>query len=208
VCARANYLLDCLAVPVAGVEIHRGINARGVASQDRLDPADPIEEILPGYVLDRRQGGNRARDRLGGVMGLAIGGPGRRLEGRIECRFKLGERGDEGLQTGEAQHGRERPQLGNRERRLLLIGVDESHCGGEAELHMGGVEHAVRQEENARHPLAFGCGEAWQAAVESGRHVLADLPDGPAHMVVVVEKPLRRLGGIRWRIGAAAARTV
>ena len=141
-------------------------------------------------------------------MGLAIGGPRRRLEGRFEFRYKLGERGDEDLQTGKSQHGREGPQLGDGEWRALLISVDEAHRVGEAELHVGGFEHAVRQQEHPRHSLAFGRSEAWQAAIEGGWHVLADLPDRPANVVVVVEKPLRRLGGVRRRIGAATARAV
>ena len=53
-------------------------------------------------------------------------------------------------EAGEAQHRRKRPELGNREWPVLLIGFDELHGTREADLHTRDAEPAMRQGHDPR----------------------------------------------------------
>ncbi len=89
------HVLDDLAIPVARLEVHAGIDLGRVLAQDLLDPADVLEDGLPifdvyGAQVEDAGGDNRqvARVRHPRLLGRDIG------------------RGARGLEQGGDQHGR------------------------------------------------------------------------------------------------------
>ena len=168
-------------------------------AQDRFDPARPVEEILPLDGRDDGEVGDGPRHAFGVVRGRRKPGFRVDLERRHDIREEPGEAGDQQLEAGDPEHGRERPDLGDAERGLILITVDELHGAGERDLQMGCAEQGVGKRMDARSSTRFAPREAGQPVVEAGRQVFPELEDRGLDMVVVVEQPFRRRAALRPR---------
>ncbi len=199
--------LDRTAISVACLEIHRGVVPVRRARKDRFDRARRFDETLPGNARDRGQGDDGARHHLAGIVG---GGARSRHggEGRVEIGQQARKRSDDGVEAVEPQHHGKRPKLGERQRTLRLVGRDEADRRAQRRLAVADVEIAARRHQHTRQSVVFGRGQPGQAGPERRRHVVLNLPDRTADLVLVVEKPFRRFGGFVGRVRAAAARKV
>jgi hypothetical protein len=188
---RPSELLDDTAVAIRRLEVHPRIHARWIALEDRLDRAGLAEEVLPGDRRDDAQVAQRASD----ALGLVQAGMGRigHVERRGNRWYEPLDGGSEDLDAGHAEHGRQCPQLGRRQERGLLVGVDEARDGPPRELEMRGLEQAAGQIEHTRNAAPRGGGQRRELLVEALREVLLDLEDRALDPILVVEEPLGRL---------------
>ena len=196
---------DEAAVEVAAFEVHLGVDARRVAPERGVDQARAVEEFLPGNRGKRRERRDRPRHALGAIVlcqpAAARRGPGRGLEARQELVAGRHQR----LEAGEPQHGRKRPELGDRQRAAPLVSGDEGGERLEPRLHLRRVERAVGDEVDPRQTAVLRLGEARQLPVEASRHVPAHFADRAADDVQVVGDPFRGLGGLGRRLGRPPA---
>ena len=98
---------------------------------------------------------------------------------------------------GLEQQRRKRPPFGNGEWRHLLICTDEATQDGVIERHVALRHQRARERVDARSSLRGTRCELWEVTDELTRELLLDLSRDAANQVVVVKKPLGRLGSVR-----------
>ncbi len=195
-------LLDPLPIRIAGLEVHARVEAGGILFQDRLHAAGSREEFLPRDRVDHAEERQGTRDALRLVERLRNRLWRCRREGRRECRHEPLEGRRDQLETHEAQHRREGPQLRDREGTGLLVRIDEADGRRERELEVGAPKQAAREREYARQ-ARFGPGlERGEACVEGGRQIPPDQGHRSLDEVVVVDQPLGRLADLRLGVRA------
>ncbi len=155
----------------------RGYTPRRVGAQDRLDAAGVREERLPVEHVEQAQRTNRVLDadarierEVGRWPEVAAT---RGIGGRPIGTSQLVEEPHEVAQDAGAQHRGQRPQLGDRQRRDLLVRVDEAAQAVADRARAGSRRSARarrRRSATARPPARR------PAAAGGGRSRAADLP--------------------------------
>ena len=202
----ARDLFDRSAVSVARLEIHPLIDSARIAPERVLDQAGALEKLLPRQRCGLAEIGDRTGHAFGRFETERIPGPRRERKTRPHLTAKhRRQRGDEDFDAGDAHHRGKGPQFGDGERLAPLISRNEAHRARQRELQMRGPEQLLCQRIDAR-TGRFLVGQCRQLGVELAGHVLAHLAQGAADLIVVVEQPLGRLGGIGMRAAACLAR--
>ena len=68
-------------------------------------------------------------------------------------------------------------------------------------LQPAGTQQTMRETEHPRQTVMGATGETWQLPIKIQWQVLAYSPYGPRYLIVIVEQPVRRFGGLGFRIG-------
>ena len=181
--------LDRLAVGIAGGELHAPIDLGRVLAEDALDRAGVLEERQPVDLGEQAQGTHRPLD-PGARVEVELEGLGGEVV-RLED-VQAGEEVQQAAQHRHPQHGRQRPELGDGERRDVLVGVEIPLERRRVEIDAAPDHERPRQGVDPREALGRARGELREVPKETARKLLVDLPRDAANQVVVVEVPLGR----------------
>ena len=196
-------LLDDAAIAICGLEVDARVDAGRVVAEESLHATRRAEEVLPG---DRREGAQvaeRPSDALR-VLQRERAFPRLHPERRLDRGEDPLERGDQHLETRQAEHRWERPEFGDRERRVPLVGLDEAHERRQGELEPGHLQQRAANGDHTRRSRSAGLRERRHPPVERRRKVLGDLGQRAVDQVLVVEPPLGRLRGRPFGPGQSA----
>ena len=178
-------LLGHLAAGVARREIHPRVHLRRILLQDALDDAGLAEERLPVDLREQPQDADAPLHRE------------RRVHDEVELPLtrlppqeQHVERLDQHLEDREAQHRRERPQLGHRERGVSLVRLDERLERRQVEVQAGRADERAGDEQDTREHVGAG---VRQVAAEARGELALHLAQRTLADVVVVEEPLAGL---------------
>ena len=200
-------LIDGFALLLAAQQLVGGLAARGQAS---LKPAPRRRRghgLIAQAVKDlHHEGGGRLGRHLERRFAFRLGRFDQQLGRESPGGFalllgtqRLHREPAEVLHQGQAQHDGDRPQLADRQRRDVLIGVRKPPQQLLIEASGRVRDEIARQDVHPRIPPPAAGRQRGQLFVVLARQVAPDLQHLRAHHVVVVAEPLlrRRLGGLR-----------
>ena len=192
----ARQLFDHLAIAVARLLIHFGIDVRWIVAQNVFDPADALKKVLP--IL----GGQHAQTRYAvGNSLTADDRVGQGQRGQRICPGQIGDAADalrQELDEPKAEHHGQCPQFARCQWREVLIEMHKARNVLQIELRLAHHDQFFRDGIDTRITLQRPCVAFRQLAIETGRHILADLAAGLLYQIEIIRQPL---GGLGERLG-------
>ena len=169
-------VLDRLPVRIAGVEVHAPVDVGRVPAQDGFDAVRLLEERLPVDLREQPQAADRPLHADGGAepQRPCVGGDamaGCAVEETVNGHAQLFEKEKEPVEHRIAEHGRQRPDLGDGERRHLLVRVDEGLQGRDVDLDAAPDHESARERVDAGHAPG---GPARELRASAGRSSAED----------------------------------